>query len=335
MAANVPIFKLNNGVLMPSVGMGKYSSSRLSHTYTRRLTNLTGCWMGGPGGGQRVYDMCTAALKAGYRHFDTADGYKNEEEVGRAIRDSGVPRKELFVTTKLCEPSPPPPTPPLPPAAAPASVTRQKRADMSPRNNGDHHRVSEAFQRSLGALDIDYIDLYLVHWPQARVDGRVLAPAESPTIHDTWAEMAKLLETGKVRAVGVSNFGVPLLEALGSDVAVPAVNQVELHPFLPRAALQEYCAAHGIVLTAYSPIGQPAPGTVSPLLTDETVVRVARKHGVAEGQVALSWAVQHGVVVVPKSENPERMRKNITVRPPAFWSSFREWVLTCATARAA
>ncbi|KAF3761954.1 aldo/keto reductase, partial [Cryphonectria parasitica EP155] len=271
MAANIPSFKLNNGVLMPSVGMG--------------------CWMGSPGSGGKVYGMCLNAIKAGYRHFDTADGYQNEEDVGKALRDSGLPREEFFVTTKL--------------------------------NNKDHHQVAAAFQKSLETLGTEYIDLYLMHWPQAIRDGQTLQPDESPTIHETWAEMVKLLDTGKVRALGVSNFGVPLLKKLlgddtttttSSSVVVPAVNQVELHPLLPQTALQEFCSARGIVLTAYSPIGQPQAGTVSPVLSDETIVKIAKKHGVGEGQVVLSWAVQHGIVVVPKSENPERMKKNITAR---------------------
>lgn len=185
--------------------------------------------------------------------------------------------------------------------------------------------MKEAFERSLAALNIEYIDLYLMHWPQAQLasadpasgfGGNFLQPDESPTIHETWADMVKLLETGKVRALGVSNFGVPLLESLlaKTDV-VPAVNQVELHPLFPRVALREFSTKHGIVITAYSPIGQPSPNTVSPLLTDDAVTSAAKKVGATEGQVVLSWAVQHGIVVVPKSENPERMKKNITVRP--------------------
>lgn len=126
--------------------------------------------------------------------------------------------------------------------------------------------------------------------------------------------MVSLLATGKVRAIGVSNFGVPLLESLlKSTSVVPAVNQVELHPLYPSVALRRYAAEHGILLTAYSPIGQPAPGSVSPLLTDADLVRVAEKHGATAAQVALSWGVQSGIVVVPKSENEERMRTNITV----------------------
>lgn len=174
--------------------------------------------------------------------------------------------------------------------------------------------MAEAFERSLKALDIEYIDLYLMHWPQATVDGKTLQPEDHPTNHETWAEMTKLLATDKVRALGVSNFGVPLLESLlKTTTIVPAVNQVELHPCFPRLKLQDYCEKNGILLTAYSPIGQPQPGSVSPLLTDEDVVRIAKKHGATEGQVALSWGVQKGIVVVPKSENLERMKNNITV----------------------
>lgn len=180
--------------------------------------------------------------------------------------------------------------------------------------------MSEAFQRSLAALDIEYIDLYLMHWPQANVDGEVRQPDQSPTPQETWAAMVPLLATGKVRALGVSNFGAPLLASLleseSGKKLVPAVNQVELHPCLPQAALRQLCAEKGVVLTAYSPIGQPVAGQVSPLLTDEALTGVAGRKGVTAAQVALSWAVQRGIVVVPKSENPERMKQNITVSHP-------------------
>ncbi|ROW01324.1 hypothetical protein VMCG_05969 [Cytospora schulzeri] len=262
MAADVPHFKLKSGLSMPSVGIG--------------------CWMGGPGGGEKVYHMITNALKAGYRQIDTAAGYANEEEVGRAVRDSGIPRKDLFITTKLA--------------------------------NSAHHRVKEAFEASLAALDLEYIDLWLMHWPQGTQAGRTLPPEESPTIHETWAEMVKMLDTGKVRALGVANFGVPLLESLlGSTTVVPEVNQVELHPLLPQEDLRRFCAEKGIVVTAYSPLGQPWPNQVSPLLTDEDVKSIAAKYSVNEGQVVLSWAVQKDIVVVPKSENPERLKANISL----------------------
>lgn len=176
--------------------------------------------------------------------------------------------------------------------------------------------MAEAFERSLAALDVEYIDLYLMHWPQANMDDKTPQPDEAPTYQQAWADMNQLPATGKVRALGVSNFGAPLLASLleaDAGHVVPAVNQVELHPCLPNVALRALCEARGIRLTAYSPIGQPAPGSVSPLLTDDALVAVAGKHGVAPAQVALAWAVQHGIVVVPKSESPERMKQNITV----------------------
>lgn len=129
---------------------------------------------------------------------------------------------------------------------------------------------------------------------------------------------------GKVRAIGVSNFGVPILKSLlDSTNVVPAVNQVELHPCLPSLNLRKFAADNGIVITAYSPIGQPAPDRPSPLLTDESISEIAKKHGVSEGQVALSWGVQNGIVVVPKSENPDRIKANISVS--SSWSSICIW----------
>jgi glycerol 2-dehydrogenase (NADP+) len=174
--------------------------------------------------------------------------------------------------------------------------------------------VREAFDASLAALNIGYIDLYLMHWPQAVQNDRSLQPYESPTIHETWDEMTKLLDTGKVRAIGVSNFGVPILKSLlAKTKVVPSVNQVELHPYFPRVELREYCTQNGIVVTAYSPFGQPATGTVSPLLTDETIKSVAKRLGTSEGQVILGWALQNGIIVVPKSENPDRLKANLNV----------------------
>lgn len=153
-----------------------------------------------------------------------------------------------------------------------------------------------------------------MHWPQAVQADRYLQPDESPTIHETWDEMIKLLDTGKVRAIGVSNFGVSILKSLlAKTKVVPSVNQVELHPYFPRVELREYCAQNGIVVTAYSPFGQPAAGTVSPLLTDETIKAVAKRIGTSEGQVILGWALQNGIIVVPKSENYDRLKANLNV----------------------
>ncbi|KAG7449622.1 Aldo/keto reductase [Guyanagaster necrorhizus] len=222
-------------------------------------------WMGTFGGGERVYEMCKKALKAGYRHFDTA-------EVGRAIRASGIPRNEIYITTKL----------------------------------------PQIIGKSLRDLDCEYVDLYLMHWPQATKIGSngetiTLRPDEHPTIIDTWKDMEKLLATGKVKTIGVSNFSIKTLEQLLPQCTViPATNQVECHPCLPQGDLKKYCDEKNIPLTAYSPLGQ------GPFLLNDTTIRaIAEELHVTAAQVLLSWAVQRGTVVIPKSENEERMTANI------------------------
>ncbi|KAJ3554935.1 hypothetical protein NM688_g2846 [Phlebia brevispora] len=221
-----------------------------------------------------------------------ASVYGSEEEVGTAIRESGVPRSEIFLTTKLW--------------------------------NTSHQRVREAFEESFAALNCEYINLYLMHWPQAEVDGRVLDASEHPTFIDTWKEMEKLLENGKVKSIGVSNFSIKHLETLLPHCKViPVTNQVELHPCLPETALKEYCEAKGIILTAYSPFDEmqdrswqshiiPYTGQSNSLFfKDPDFVRVADAHGANVGQLAISWAVQRGTAVMPKSANTERMKINI------------------------
>ncbi|KAJ7287279.1 NADP-dependent oxidoreductase domain-containing protein [Mycena rebaudengoi] len=268
-AANIPSFKLNDGTTIPAVGMGCYMG----------LEAFTS---------QQVYDMCQKAIKLGYRHFDTATGYGNEQQVGEAIRDSGVPRDEFYITTKLA--------------------------------NGDHHRVREAFAESLERLNVEYVDLYLLHWPQAtigevdfsQVNGpfNALAPGESPTFVETWKEIEKLLETGKVRSIGVSNFSVKTLqELLPHCSVVPATNQVELHPCLPQDALKAYCEDKGILLTAYSPLGRSKT-----FFSEQSLIsNLAEKYNATAAQIILSWGVLRGTIVVPKSENEARMTANITL----------------------
>ncbi|KDQ58974.1 hypothetical protein JAAARDRAFT_205970 [Jaapia argillacea MUCL 33604] len=264
MAADIPVFTLNDGTKIPSLGLG--------------------CWMGVPGGGEKVLEMCQNALKVGYRHFDTAFGYGNEEQVGQAIRESGVPRSEIYLTTKL--------------------------------PNHHHHKVQESFETSLKALDCEYIDLYLMHWPQANDDaGNPLAPEQSPTIIETWKAMEALLKTGKVKTIGVSNFSIKTLtQLLPHCKVVPAMNQVELHPCLPSDDLKAFCDEKGIRLTAYSPLGRPmAPGAKPIFFTDPTIASISEKLGVSPAQVVISWGVQRGTVVVPKSENVERMKANLAL----------------------
>ncbi|KAI0686536.1 Aldo/keto reductase [Earliella scabrosa] len=264
MAANIPSFTLNTGYKIPSIGMG--------------------CWLGPSGGGEVVEQMCKTALKMGYRHIDTASGYANEAQVGKAIRESGVPREDIFLTTKL--------------------------------PNHHHHRVAASLQESLDKLEVDYVDCYLMHWPQAYTeDNKPIPHDQSPTYVETWRDMEKLLETGKVRSIGVSNFSIKLLDVLLKETSVvPATNQVELHPCLPSFELKRYCDEKGIILTAYSPLGRPKEYDGKPIfLNDPDVMRIAQEHDTTPGQVALSWGVQRGTVVIPKSENPERIKQNITL----------------------
>ncbi|VDC01483.1 unnamed protein product [Peniophora sp. CBMAI 1063] len=264
---DVPHATLNTGAKMPLIGLG--------------------CWMGEFGAGDRAYEMCRKAIAIGYRHIDTAAGYANEESVGKAIRDSGVPRSEFFITTKL--------------------------------HNVDHDKVALALSTSLKALGIDYVDLYLMHWPQATLTSdwpsKALQPDEHPTFNETWAEMENEFKHGKARSIGVSNFSVKNLEKLEKTwKVVPAVNQIEMHPFLPQNEVKAWCDERGIHLTAYSPIGQPTAGSNAPsLLKNDLVVKLAEKYGATAGQILLSWGVLRGTSVVPKSESEERLRKNITV----------------------
>ncbi|KIK65214.1 hypothetical protein GYMLUDRAFT_220485 [Collybiopsis luxurians FD-317 M1] len=269
MAAEIPSFTLNNGTKIPSIGLG--------------------CWLGSPGDDERVYHMCLNAIKAGYRHFDTAAGYGNEIQVGKAIRDSGIPREEIYLTTKLANP--------------------------------DHGRVEEAFEESLKNLNSDYIDLYLMHWPQAgKPDNGIWGDVafrlhESPTFVETWKDMERLLGSGKVKSIGVSNFSVKNLEILLPHcTVVPVTNQVQLHPCLPQNDLKAYCESKGIILTAYSPLGQPG-GHDQPisLLNNETITALASKLNVDIAQVLLSWGVQRKTVVIPKTENKQRLASNISL----------------------
>ncbi|KAJ6613509.1 Aldo/keto reductase [Mycena sp. CBHHK59/15] len=243
--ASIPVFSLNDGHRMPSVGKG--------------------CWMGEPGGAERVYEMCKKALKLGYRHFDT-------KYVGKAIRESGVPRSEIFVTTKL---------------------------------GFRHDLVAESCEASLKELDCEYIDMYLMHWPQSlNTEGtKILQPDESPTYVETWLEMEKLLKTGKVKSIGVSNFSIQTLDVLLPHCTViPAVNQIQMHPCLPQHDLKAYCASRNILLTA-CPVFDDGP----------EIKAIAGRLGVTVAQVVLSWGVQRGTSVVPKSENEGRMLANITL----------------------
>ena len=204
-----------------------------------------------------------AALDAGYRHVDTARIYGNEADVGAAVRASGVAREAVFVTTKLWN------------------------ADQG------YDRALRAFDASLERLGLDYVDLYLIHWPVA---GKRL---------DSWRALERIQDEGRARSIGVSNFLVPHLEELlGKATRVPAVNQIELTPFLQRRETRALCARHGIVVEAYSPL------THGKRLDHPVVQEVARRVGRSVAQVLLRWGLQQGLVVLPKSTKPARIVEN-------------------------
>lgn len=237
--------ELNNGIAIPSPGLGTYRLGRND---------------------AEVEHAVRSALDAGYRHIDTATLYGNEKPIGKALRESGIPRDELFVTTKLW-----------------GSDILQER-------------ITEAFEESMKKLDVGFVDLYLVHWP---VKGKVV---------EAWHEMERIYATGAVRAIGVSNHLIHHLDELldGADV-VPAVNQVELHPYLVMQELQDFCRDKSIVVESWSPLGS----SKIPLLTDPVLLKIASKKGKSTAQVILRWNLQKGLLPLPKSSHKDRQRENI------------------------
>ena len=243
--ANQPTITLNNGVEIPQVGFGVY---QIAPDEVRAATE--------------------DALSAGYRHIDTAAAYQNEAGVGEAVRHSGIPREELFVTTKL------------------------RNADQG------YESTLRAFDQSRKTLGLDVIDLYLIHWPYPSHDRYV----------ESWKALESLYADGSVRAIGVSNFLPEHLERiLAEGSIVPAVNQIEVHPTFQQAALTSFAARKGIATESYSPLGQGAD------LSGTTVVAIAERHGVTPAQVVLRWHMQLGLIVIPKSVTPERVRQNLDV----------------------
>ena len=239
-------FTLNNGAEIPSIGVGVF-----------RLEDAKEA--------QRVVEM---ALAVGYRHIDTAMIYKNEEAVGRAIKASGIPRKDIFVTTKLWN------------------------------ENQRKGNVEGAFEESLRKLEMDYVDLYLIHWP---VPDKFL---------ESWKVLENVYKSGRAKAIGVSNFKINHLKTLkAAGGLVPAVNQIELHPYLSQEAELEYCAKEGIMLEAWSPFtaGKTA------LLEDPGLTDIAKQHAKTNAQIILRWNYQRGVVTLPKSSNRQRLEENISI----------------------
>ncbi|HEX9176067.1 MAG TPA: aldo/keto reductase [Mycobacterium sp.] len=240
-----PTVTLNDDNVIPVLGLGV---AELSEEDTERAVS--------------------AALEAGYRLIDTASVYGNEAAVGRAIAASGLPRDELFVTTKVAN------------------------ADQG------FNSTKEALAASLERLGLEYVDMYMIHWPAAQL-GKYI---------DTYGSMQKIQQEGQIRSIGVCNFLGEHLSTI-SDLTYtnPAVNQIELHPLLNQAELRDLHADRGIVTEAYSPLG------VGNVLENPTLVSIAQAHGKSPAQVAIRWSIQLGNVVIPRSGNPERIKENIDV----------------------
>ncbi|KIH92766.1 glycerol dehydrogenase Gcy1 [Sporothrix brasiliensis 5110] len=243
-----------------------------------------GTWQSKP---NEVRDAVKFALQHGYRHVDTALNYGNEQEVGEGIRRSGVAREQIWVTTKL--------------------------------DNPWHHRVAEGFEKSLSDLDVGYIDLFLMHFPCSTDPDDATKHLPDWDYIKTWKEMQKLVDAGKVKSIGVSNFQIRHLEKLLGDPSckiVPAVNQIELHPCNPSPKLLDFCKAKGIHCTAYSCLGGTAGSPINnsgPLMDEPAIVEIAAAKGKTPQQIVLMWGLQRGTSIIPKSVTPARIEQNFAL----------------------
>jgi len=217
--------------------------------------------------GDEAERVVTTALRTGYRHIDTATLYRNEEGVGRAVRASGIPREKIFVTTKLW--------------------------------NSDHDRAERAFDESLARLGLDYVDLYLIHWPAPRQDRYVQA----------WRALEKIYRDGRAKSIGVSNFTIPTLTRLMEETEIiPCLNQIELHPWFQQKRMREFHDKNGILTEAWSPLGQGKG-----LLAEPALAVLAAKHARTPAQIVLRWHIQLGNIVIPKSVTPSRIKENFQI----------------------
>lgn len=224
--------------------------------------------------GKQTYDSVRKALDLGYRHIDTAFLYANESSVGKAVRDSGIPRKEIFVTSKLWG------------------------------TDRGYESALKGCEKSLDKLGLDYIDLYLIHWP---ANAKNYSNWQEIN-RDTWKAFEELRRSGKVASIGLSNF-LPhhILSILESCTVTPAVNQIEIHPGYRQSEVVDFCRENGILTEAYRPLGRGAA------LENNTIVSMAHKYGKTPAQICIRWSLQHGILPLPKSVHEDRMRENADV----------------------
>ena len=245
-------FQLNNGVTIPCVGYGTYKTPI-----------------------DETEKVVLEALKIGYRHIDTAAFYGNEKGVGEAVRKSGIPREEIFVTSKVWN------------------------------SNRGYEKTKKAFEDTMKELGFDYLDLYLIHWPANR---KQFGDQAKSINANTWKAMEELYAEGKIKAIGLSNFLPHHIEELMETAAIkPMVNQIELHPGWLQPEVVDYCHKNDIVVEAWSPLGRKT------ILENETLVEIAGKYNKSTAQICLRWVLQHDVVPLPKSVTQSRIQKNTEI----------------------
>ncbi|CZR57181.1 probable reductase [Phialocephala subalpina] len=276
---SVPILKLNNGVEMPALGFGTFANELVEG---------------------KTYAAVIAALDAGYRHLDCAWYYLNEDEIGSALRDwlgrnQDVKRKDIFITTKVWP------------------------------HLSEPEDVEWSLDNSLQMLGTDYVDAFLIHWPFAveRTEDRkvklgsdgkyTIKKSLTDDLSPTWRAMEKMYKAGKARSIGVSNWKISGLETMLKYAEIkPAINQVEIHPFLPNNELMNYCISHDILPVAYSPLGSQhqVETTVEKVTTNRELIAIAEKKEITLAQLLIAWGLKRGYAVLPKSETPSRIKSN-------------------------
>lgn len=245
-------FTMHDGGRIPCIGYGTYKTSD-----------------------EEVYDAVRAALKAGYRHIDTAAFYKNESGIGRAIADCGVPREELFITSKVWN------------------------------TDRGYENTKRAFAETMERLSLEYLDLYLIHWPANK---KQFGEKAQQINAETWRALEELHAEGRVRAIGLSNFLPHHIEDLMKTARIkPMVDQIEFHPGWAQMEVSEYCQKNGIVVEAWSPLGR------RDALDNGTLRAIGEKYEKSTAQVCVRWVLQHGILPLPKTVNPERMAENADV----------------------